>query len=146
MFKNLSLTGNLTRDPEIRVFTSGKQVAKVSVAVNERRINAETKQWEDGETTFVDLVVFDRGGLIENVVSSLTKGDRVIVSGTLRIREYDQKDPAGEPTGSKGRAVELLVDEIGPSLRFAQTVITKVKRTNGGGEAPPFGDEGDYNI
>src|SRR5262245_16341132 len=145
VFKNFTVVGNLTRDFEIHVFDSGKSIAKSSVAVNERRFNKDTNQWEDGDTAFVELVVFE--SMLENVCSSLAKGDRILAIGTLRIREYDRKDAEGQPNG-KGKAVEVLVDEIGPALKWAQASGTKAKRSttgNGGRHEAPF-EEGDYQL
>jgi single-strand DNA-binding protein len=145
MFKNITLIGNLTRDFEIHTFTSGKSIGKSAVAVNDRTFDKDTQQWVDGETTFVDLVVFER--MMENVVSSLTKGTRVIVTGTLRLRSYDLKNSDGEVIAEgKGRAIEFLVDDIAPSLRFAQATVVKAMRSQGNGGPAPTGDEDEYAL
>lgn len=132
----MTITGNLVRDFEIIVFESGKQIARSAVAYNERKRDADGN-WVDGDTTFFEIVVFDRGAMIANVTESLAKGTRVVVTGNLRIREYDRKDGEG-----KGKAVELLVEEIAPSLRFATVEVTKNEKRSGNGGSPL--DEADF--
>jgi len=111
------IVGNLTADPELRYTQSGLPVAGFSVAVNERKFNRQTNEWEDGETTFVRCSVWRE--MAEQVAGSLTKGTRVMVSGKVDLKEYETKD------GAKGAALEMNVDEIGPSLRYATAVVTK---------------------
>lgn len=120
---HLSVTGNLTRDPELRYTQSGMQVASFGLAVNHRRKN-QTGDYED-ETSFIDVVCF--GGLAENAAESLTKGTRALVAGRLRVRTYDRRD------GGQGTAVEVVADEVGPSLRWATAQLERVNRNGGGG-------------
>lgn len=111
-----TLTGNLTRDPELRYTGSGMQVTSFGLAVNYRRQNKQTGEWDE-ETSFLDVTCF--GGLAENVAESLTKGARALVTGRLQVRTYDRRD------GGQGTAVEIIADEIGPSLRWATAAVTR---------------------
>jgi len=137
----ITVIGNLTKDPEIKVFDSGKSVGRCSVAVTERKRTPEGG-WEDGNTSFFELVVFNGQG--DNLASSLRKGDRVVAHGNVRIREYERKDAEGNVAG-KGYVTEILVDEIGPSLRWATVEVTKnPKRSGGNGHVDAVGGEADY--
>jgi single-strand DNA-binding protein len=126
---NITLVGNLTRDPELRYTASGLGVANLGIAVNHRRqVNGE---WQE-ETSFFNVTAF--GDLGENVAASLNKGNRILVSGRLQQRSYETKD------GEKRSAVEVVADEIGPSLRWAQAQVERISRdaADGGG----FGGSG----
>jgi len=114
-----TITGNLTRDPEIRYTRDGQATTSLSVAVNRRWQNRQTQEWEES-TSFFDIVCWR--DLAENVALSLTRGARVVVTGRLEERRWETED--GE-TRSK---VELVADEIGASLRFATVDIHKVQR------------------
>mgnify|MGYP003573268129 CR=1 FL=1 len=118
-----TLVGNCTRDPELRFTASGMQVTTVGLAVNNRRKNNQTGEWEE-ETSFVDVTCF--GQMAENVAETCTKGSRVLVTGRLRVRTYDKRD------GGTGVSVEVVADEIGPSLRWATAQITRNERREGG--------------
>jgi single-strand DNA-binding protein len=120
---NVTLVGNCTRDPELRFTASGMQVTTTGLAVNNRRKNNQTGEWEE-ETSFVDVTCF--GQMAENVAETCTKGSRVLVTGRLRVRTYDKRD------GGTGVAVEVVADEIGPSLRWATAQITRNERREGG--------------
>jgi single-strand DNA-binding protein len=104
------LAGNLIRDPELRWTAEGKPVAGLSVAVTARRYDQATQQWTDGATTYADCSAW--GPLAEHVADSLRKGDRVIVLGRWTQRSY-------VVDGTERRKLEVVVDEIGPSLRWA---------------------------
>jgi single-strand DNA-binding protein len=123
-------TGNLTRDPELRVTPGGRAVASLGIAVTPRRYNAKTKQYEDGTTTFVDANVW--GSQAEYAVESLTKGSRVIVTGRWVTRTFTS-------AGTEVRKLEVLVDELGPSLRWAKATVDRVKPT--AAEEPPLEEE-----
>jgi single-strand DNA-binding protein len=114
----IHIVGNLTADPELRYTQSGLPVAGFSVAVNERKFNRDTNQWEDGETTFVRCSAWRE--MAEQVAASLVKGNRVMLSGKVDLKEYETRD------GAKGAALEMNVDEIGASLRYATAIVTKV--------------------
>lgn len=128
-----TVVGNLTRDPELRYTNSGMQVTSFGLAVNYRRQNRQTGEWDE-ETSFIDVTCF--GGLAENVAESLTKGSRALVTGRLQVRTYDRRD------GGQGTAVEVVADEIGPSLRWATAQVERVNRNTGGGGGGNYGDGG----
>ena len=113
----ITFVGNLTGDPELRFTPSGAAVSNFSVAVNERKFNKQTSEWEEGDTTFIRCAVWNE--YAENVAESLEKGSRVIVTGTLRVRTWDKDD------GETGTSVECNVDEVGPSLRWASARVTR---------------------
>lgn len=112
--------GNLTADPELRFTPSGQAVANFTVASTERKYDKQAGDWVEGDTVFLRCTVW--GKVAENVTETLTKGQRVILAGTLRVRQYDLKD------GGKGTSVECNVEEIGPSLKWA---TAKVARAGG---------------
>lgn len=118
----ITIIGNLTDDPELRFTPSGAAVANFTVAVTPRSFNKQKNEWEDGETAFYRCAVWRQAA--ENVAESLLRGMRVIVTGALKIRSYETKD------NRKGISVEVEVDEVGPSVKFA---TAKVARAGGGG-------------
>lgn len=126
---NVTLIGNCTRDPELRYTSSGLQVAGFGVAINQRRRNPDTGQWEDGDTSFFDVTCFRE--LAENVAESVSKGTRVIVSGTLRQRSWQTEE------GDRRSKVEVIADEVGPSLRWATAEIERIGRSGGAGGGQP---------
>ena len=113
---------NLSRDPELRNTNDGKSVVRLSLAVTPRR--REQGTWVDGTTSFLDATVW--GSQAENVALSLHKGDRVIVTGRLETRTYTATK--GANAGQEVRKLEIVVDEIGPSLRWAEA---QIQRTSG---------------
>jgi single-strand DNA-binding protein len=121
----ITIIGNLTNDPELRFTPSGAAVANFTVASTPRNFDRQSNEWKDGETLFMRCSVWREAA--ENVAESLTRGTRVIVSGRLRSRTYDTKE------GEKRTVVELEVDEVGPSLRYATTKVSKTSRGGGGG-------------
>jgi single-strand DNA-binding protein len=124
----ITVIGNLTNDVELRFTPSGSAVANFTIASTPRTFDRQSNEWKDGETLFLRASVWRESA--ENVAESLTKGMRVIVAGRLKSRSYETKE------GEKRTVIELEVDEIGPSLRYANA---KVNRTNrgqqGGGQA-----------
>ncbi|CAB4530976.1 single-strand binding protein [Actinobacteria bacterium IMCC26207] len=130
----VELIGNVTRDPELRFTPNGAAVANFGLAVNRRWRNQKTNEWEE-QVSFFDVVCWRE--LAENASESLTKGTRVMVSGRLDQRSWeDPKD------GSKRSKVEVVADEIGPSLRWATAQVSKNERREGGSgggfdSAPP---------
>jgi len=122
---NMTVVGNLTADPELRFTPSGAAVANFTVASTPRKFNAQTNQWEDMDALFMRCNIWRQAA--ENVAESLTRGSRVVVTGRLRQRSYDTKE------GEKRTVVELEVDEIGPSLKYATAKVNKVSRGGGGG-------------
>ncbi len=112
----MTVVGNLTADPELRFTTTGKPVAHFTIASTPRRFDRETGTWVDGDTVFLRCNAW--GATAENTTESLTKGSRVLASGQVIQRSYEDKD------GATRTVVELDVDEIGATLRFAHTAST----------------------
>lgn len=121
----LTVIGNLTQDPELRFTPSGAAVANFTVASTPRQFDRQTSEWKDGETLFMRCSVWRDAA--ENVAESLQRGARVIVSGRLKSRSYETKE------GEKRTVVEMEVDEVGPSLRYASAKVTKTQRGGSGG-------------
>jgi len=124
----ITVVGNLTDDPELKFTPSGAAVANFTVASTPRTFDRQTNEWKDGDALFLRCAAWRN--LAENVAESLTKGQRVIVTGALRVRQYERQD------GSKGTSVEMNVEEVGPSLKFATAKVTKATRSGsaaGGG-------------
>ena len=125
MTNNVSLIGNITRDPELRYTSSGQAVASFGLAVNRRWQNRQTQAWEEA-TSYFDVVCWRE--LAENVAESITKGTRLIVTGRLEQRSWET------PDGDKRSKVEIQADEVGPSLRWATAQVTRNDRV--GSHAP----------
>jgi single-strand DNA-binding protein len=121
----LTLIGNLTADPELRFTPSGAAVANFTVASTPRAFDRQSNEWKDGETLFMRCSVWRDAA--ENVAESLQRGSRVIVTGRLKSRTWDTKE------GEKRTVMELEVDELGPSLRYATAKVNKTQRGGGGG-------------
>ena len=120
----ITVIGNLTADPELRFTPSGSAVANFTIASTPRTFDRQTNEWKDGEALFLRASVWREAA--ENVAETLTKGMRVIAQGRLRSRSYDTKE------GERRTVMELEVDEIGPSLRFASAKVTRTQRSGGG--------------
>ena len=155
----ITVVGNLVDDPELRFTPSGAAVAKFRVASTPRTFDRSTGEWKDGEALFLRCNIWRQPA--ENVAESLTRGARVIVSGRLKQRSFETKE------GEKRTVIELEVDEIGPSLRYATAKINRAQRSDGGGgggygssggsrpsappnddpwgSAPPAGSSGGYS-
>ncbi len=127
----ITVIGNLTGDPELRFTPSGAAVANFTVASTPRTLDKATNEWKDGDALFMRCAIWRQAA--ENVAESLTRGARVIVSGRLKQRSYETKE------GEKRTVVELDVDEIGPSLKYA---TAKVNKTTRGGGSGGFGGGG----
>jgi single-strand DNA-binding protein len=123
----ITVIGNLTSDPELRFTPSGSAVANFTIASTPRTFDRQSNEWKDGETLFLRASVWREAA--ENVAESLTKGMRVIVTGRLKSRSYETKE------GEKRTVIELEVDEIGPSLRYANAKINRTQRGTQGGQA-----------
>jgi single-strand DNA-binding protein len=124
---NVVLVGNVTRDPELRFTPSGQATASFGLAVNRRWQNRQTQEWEEA-TSFFDVVCWRE--MAENVSESVTKGARIIVTGRLEQRSWET------PDGDKRSKIEVVADELGPSLRWATAQVMKNER-RGPGEARP---------
>lgn len=121
----ITVVGNIVADPELRFIQNGAAVANFRVASTPRRYDAQAGQYVDGEAVFLTCNVWRQAA--ENVAETLHKGDRVIVTGRLRQRSYDDKN------GERRTVMEVEVDEVGPSLRFATAQVNKVSRGGGQG-------------
>jgi single-strand DNA-binding protein len=121
----ITVIGNLTADPELRFTPSGAAVANFTVASTPRQFDRQTNEWKDGEALFLRCNIWREAA--ENVAESLTRGARVIVSGRLKQRSFETRE------GEKRTVVELEVDEIGPSLKYATAKVNKASRSGGGG-------------
>ena len=130
----ITIVGNLTGDPELRFTPSGAAVANFTVASTPRTFDRQSNEWKDGETLFMRCSIWREAA--ENVAESLQRGTRVVVTGRLKSRSYETKE------GEKRTVVEMDVDEVGPSLRYANAKVTKTQRSgdSGGG----FGGGGSY--
>jgi single-strand DNA-binding protein len=128
---SVTLVGNLTRDPELRYTTGGRGVASFGLAVNRRyQVNGE---WQE-QVSFFNVVAW--ADLGENAAASLHKGNRVIVTGRLEQRSYETRD------GEKRNVTEVIADELGPSLRWAQVEIERISRDSAGGASSGGGGGG----
>ena len=132
----ITVIGNLTNDPELRFTPSGAAVANFTIASTPRTFDRQSNEWKDGETLFMRCSVWRDAA--ENVAESLQRGTRVLVSGRLRSRSYETKE------GEKRTVVELDVDEVGPSLRYATAKVNRTQRGGGGGGGG-FGGGGGYS-
>ena len=121
----ITVVGNLTDDPELRFTPSGAAVASFTVASTPRTFDRNTNEWKDGDALFLRCSIWRQAA--ENVAESLTKGMRVVVQGRLRQRSYETRE------GEKRTVVELDVEEVGPSLKYATAKVTKASRGSGGG-------------
>src|SRR5580698_6943126 len=121
----ITITGNLVDDPELRFTPAGQPVAKFRIASTPRYLDKNTNEWKDGDSLFLTCNVWRQAA--ENVAESLTRGMRVIVSGRLRQRSYETKE------GEKRTVYEVEVDEVGPSLRNASAKVNRVARSGGDG-------------
>src|SRR3954471_8308861 len=121
----ITVIGNLVDDPELRFTPSGAAVAKFRIASTPRILDRQTNEWKDGEPLFLACNIWRQAA--ENVAESLQRGSRVIVSGRLRQRSYETRE------GEKRTVMELEVDEIGPSLKYATAKVQKMSRSSGGG-------------
>ena len=119
----ITMIGNLTADPEVKTTSAGKPMAMFTVASTPRSFNRETNQWEDGQALFLRCTAW--GHLADHAAQSLAKGMRVIVPGRLSQHSYQAKD------GSQRTSIDLTVDEIGPSLRYATARVSRENRTTG---------------
>lgn len=137
----ITVIGNLTNDPELRFTPSGSAVANFTIASTPRTFDRNSNEWKDGEALFLRASVWKE--VAENVAESLTKGMRVIVVGRLKQRSYETKE------GEKRTVIELEVDEIGPSLKYANAKVNRTQRnSNGGGTsgAGGFGGAADTGV
>ena len=121
----ITVVGNLVDDPELRFTPSGAAVANFRIASTPRTLDRQTNEWKDGDALFLSCAVWRQAA--ENVAESLQKGMRVVVQGRLKQRQYETRE------GEKRTVVELDVDEVGPSLKYATAKVTRTTRSGGGG-------------
>jgi len=121
----ITIIGNLTAEPELRFTPSGAAVANFTIASTPRQFDRQSNEWKDGETLFMRCSVWREAA--ENVAETLQKGMRVIAQGRLKSRSFDTKE------GDRRTVMELDVDEIGPSLRFASAKVNRQSRGGGSG-------------
>ncbi len=128
----VTITGNATREPELRYTPSGQAVASFGVAVNRRWQNRQTQEWEEA-VSFFDVTAWSQ--LAENIAESVAKGTRVTVTGRLDQRSWET------PEGDKRSKVEIVADDIAVSLRWATVEINRNERSDSGafGGAAPAG-------
>ena len=130
----ITVVGNITADPELRFTPSGAAVANFTVASTPRTFDRQTNEWKDAETLFMRCSVWREAA--ENAAESLTRGARVVVTGRLVSRSWEDKE-----TGQKRSVMEMQVDEVGPSLRYATAKVTKTQRGGGGGQGGGWGGQ-----
>lgn len=121
----ITVVGNLTNDPELRFTPSGSAVANFTLASTPKTFDRQSNEFKDGETLFLRSSVWRE--MAENVAESLTKGMRVVAQGRLKSRSYETKE------GEKRTVIEFEIDEIGPSLRFANAKVNRTQRSGGQG-------------
>lgn len=129
---SVSLVGNITRDPELRFTPTGQATATFGLAVNRSWQNRQTNEWQE-QTSFFDIVCWRE--MAEHAAESLTRGTRVMVTGRLEQRSWETQD------GDKRSKVEVIADEIGPSLRWATAQVTKTQRKEGNAGGSNSGSE-----
>jgi len=124
----VTLVGNLCADPDLTVTPQGTPVANLRLAVTPRV--CEQDQWTDGPTSFYRVTCWRQ--LAEHAADTLTKGARLVVTGRLRIRQYETDD------GRKGHAAEVDADDLGPSLLFATATVHRTTGNGAASDPPPF--------
>lgn len=130
----ITVVGNLVDDPELRFTPSGAAVANFRIASTPRTFDRQTNEWKDGEALFLSCSVWRQAA--ENVAESLQKGMRVVIQGRLKQRSYETRE------GEKRTVVELEVEEVGPSLKYATAKVARVQRSGGGGGYSGGGNSG----
>src|SRR6201995_494020 len=131
----ITVVGNLTGDPELRFTPSGAAVANFTIASTPRQFDRQSNEWKDGDTLFLSCSIWRQAA--ENVAESLQKGMRVVAQGRLKQRSYETRE------GEKRTVVELDVEEVGPSLKYATAKVARVQRSGGGGGYGSQGGGGD---
>lgn len=121
----ITVVGNLTGDPELRFTPSGAAVTDFTVASTPRTFDRQANEWKDGDALFIRASAWRE--FAEHIAGSLTKGMRVVAQGRLRQRSYQDRE------GNQRTSIELEVDEIGPSLRYATAQVTRAASTGGSG-------------
>lgn len=146
----VTIVGTITADVELRFTSSGAAVASFTIAANDRKFDRDSGGWKDGDATFLRCTLWRQAA--ENAAESLTRGTRVLATGSLRQRSYETKE------GEKRTVFEMDVDEIGPSVKWATVKVNKADRGDHSspkassaasddpwGSAPPAGSGGSYD-
>ncbi|AZA10260.1 single-stranded DNA-binding protein [Corynebacterium pseudopelargi] len=136
---NITVVGNMVADPELRYGPSGAAVANFRIASTPRRYDSQSNQWVDGDALFLQCSVWRQAA--ENVAQTLTKGMRVIVTGRLKQRSYQTRE------GENRTVMELEVEEVGPSLKYATAQVDRNSRDGGnfrGGQGGNQGNQGGF--
>lgn len=128
----VTVVGTLVHDIELRFTQGGVAVASFTIASNDRKFDSSTKKWTDGEATFLRCTLWRQAA--ENASEGLTRGARVIATGQLRQRSYENRE------GVKQTVFELDVDELGASVKWAVVKVQKADRPESGGAKPPADD------
>ena len=134
----IHIVGNLTSDPELRYTQNGLAVANFTIASTPRNFDRASNDWKDGDALFLRATVWKE--FAEHVATSLVKGSRVVATGRLKQRSWNDKE-----TGQKRTAIELEIEEIGPSLKYATAAVTRAAGGGGGnnwGGPPPEAPDG----
>lgn len=126
----ITVVGNLTAEPETRTTSKGDAICNFSIAATPRSFNKQTNQWEDGDALFMRCTAWR--DLAAHCAQTLHKGMRVIAQGRLQQRTYQAKD------GTNRTIMEMQVDEIGPSLRYATAQVARIQHANGGQNMAPM--------
>jgi single-strand DNA-binding protein len=121
----ITVVGNLTADPELRFTPSGAAVASFTVASTPRTFDKNSNEWKDGDALFLRCSIWRQAA--ENVAESLQRGMRVVVTGRLKQRSFETRE------GEKRTVIELDVDEVGPSLKYATAKVNRTQRGSSGG-------------
>lgn len=119
----ITVVGNLTADPELRYTQGGLPVANFTIASTPRTFDRQANEWKDGEALFLRASAWRE--FAEHVAGSLTKGSRVVATGRLKQRSYQDRE------GNNRTSIELEIDEIGPSLRYATAQVTRAASSGG---------------
>lgn len=125
---NVTIVGNVTKSPELRFIASGQATANFGIAVNRRWMNKQTNQWDES-TSFFNVVAWRE--MAENIAESVSKGDRVVVTGRLEQRSWETDG------GEKRTVVEIVADEVAPSLRWATAAVTRNERSGSSNTSRP---------
>jgi len=132
MLPRITVEGTAVADSELRFSQSGTAVGRLRLVANDRRLNKDTNEWEDGDQLWIDVTCFKQ--LAENVAESVLKGDRVIVTGKIRTEEWNDRE-----TGEKRSKVSLIADAVAVSLQFRPVPhSSKASRSSSRDEADPF--------
>ena len=131
----ITVVGNLTADPELRYTQNGLPVANFTIASTPRTFDRQANEWKDGDALFLRASVWRE--FAEHVAGSLSKGSRVIATGRLKQRSYQDRE------GQQRTSIELEIDEIGPSLRYATAQVTRAASGSGGGGGASRGQVAD---